>query len=82
MPWISSSTTGDDGDEVTLVTVGKRGRDFMVRYGVPLVAEFSGLTDKPTILDVAPIVRVLIDEDTRRRSSRACTWPTASLSPR
>ena len=38
-------------------TVGKRGRDFMVRSGVPVMAEFTGLTDKPTILDMAPIVR-------------------------
>jgi F-type H+-transporting ATPase subunit gamma len=48
------------GDDVTLVTVGKRGRDFFVRYGAPLVAEFTGLTDRPSLIDVAPIVRLVI----------------------
>ncbi len=47
------------GDDVVLVTVGKRGRDLMVRLGMNLLAEFTGLGDKVTILDVAPIVRVL-----------------------
>jgi F-type H+-transporting ATPase subunit gamma len=58
------TTQRDNGDEVALVTVGKRGRDFMARYGMPIVSEFTGLTDKPTILDVAPIVRLLIDDYT------------------
>ncbi len=49
----------DAGDDVAVVAVGRRGRDFMVRFGLPLVAEFTGLTDRPTILDIAPIVRVL-----------------------
>ena len=48
------------GDEVVLLTVGRRGRDFMVRHGASLIAEFTGLTDKPTILDIAPMVRILI----------------------
>jgi len=50
------------GDDVALITVGRRGRDFMARYGAPIIAEFTGLTDKPTILDIAPIVRLLIND--------------------
>jgi len=50
----------DAGDDVAVVAVGKRGRDFMVRYGASLVGEFTGLGDKPTILDIAPIVRLVI----------------------
>ena len=51
-----------DGDEVVMVTVGKRGRDFLVRFGVPVIAEFTGLNDRPTILEVAPIVRLIMDD--------------------
>ncbi len=45
-----------------LVTVGKRGRDFAVRYGREVVAEFSGLSEKPTLGQIGPIARVAIDE--------------------
>jgi F-type H+-transporting ATPase subunit gamma len=48
------------GAEVALLPVGKRGRDIAVRSGFGMVAEFTGLTDKPTILDIAPLVRILI----------------------
>jgi F-type H+-transporting ATPase subunit gamma len=43
------------------VTVGRRGRDFMVRYGRDLRAEFTNLGDRPEILDVAPIARIAMD---------------------
>jgi F-type H+-transporting ATPase subunit gamma len=52
----------DEGEDVVLVTVGRRGRNFMVRFGANVIGEFSGLTDKPTIIDIAPIVRLLIDD--------------------
>ncbi len=55
----------DDGEDVAVVTVGRRGRNAMVRSGANVIAEFSGLTDKPTIVDVAPIVRLLIDDYTK-----------------
>jgi F-type H+-transporting ATPase subunit gamma len=51
----------DAGEEITLVTVGKRGRDFMLRYGLHLEADFTGLGDRVSITDLAPIVRLLID---------------------
>jgi len=47
---------------VSLVTVGRRGRDFMVRYGRDLRAEFSGLGDYPNLIDTLPISRVVIDD--------------------
>lgn len=50
------------GGEAAMVALGKRGRDFFIRYGANVIAEFTGLTDRPTILDVAPIVRLLINE--------------------
>jgi F-type H+-transporting ATPase subunit gamma len=47
---------------VSLVAVGRRGRDFMVRYGQEVVAEFTRLGDQPSLADVLPIARVVIDD--------------------
>jgi F-type H+-transporting ATPase subunit gamma len=51
-----------DGVPVELITIGKKGRDFMVRYGRSITAEFTGLGDRPTITDISPIARVATDE--------------------
>ncbi len=45
-----------------LITVGRKGRDFMMRYGQKVIADFTGLGDRPTILDVGPIARVVTDD--------------------
>ena len=49
---------------VTLVAVGRKGRDFMVRYGQEVRAEFTRLGDRPSILDILPIARIIIDDYT------------------
>jgi len=49
------------GKQVSMVTVGAKGRDFMLRHGPPLHAVFTGLSDRPSANDVAPIAQVLID---------------------
>ena len=46
----------------TLVTVGRKGRYFMSRYGREIRAEFSQLGDQPSLLDTTPISRVVIDD--------------------
>jgi F-type H+-transporting ATPase subunit gamma len=46
---------------IGLVAVGRRGRDFLVRYGRDLRAEFSNLGDRPTIADISPIARIAMD---------------------
>jgi F-type H+-transporting ATPase subunit gamma len=48
-------------DQANLITVGRKGRDFMVRYGRNVVAEFTDFPDRPTALDVSPIARLVID---------------------
>jgi F-type H+-transporting ATPase subunit gamma len=53
----SSST-----DATRIITVGRKGRDFMVRNGFNVVAEFGGLPDRPTELDVAPVGRLAVEE--------------------
>ncbi len=59
----------EQGDvPVSLITVGSKGRDFMLRYGRPLVAEFTNLGDRPTIVDVRPIARVATEEYTSGRA--------------
>ena len=49
---------------VTLITVGRKGIDFMRRYGRDIRAEFSRLGDRPSLLDTLPISRVVIDDYT------------------
>ncbi|OQA45025.1 MAG: ATP synthase gamma chain [Chloroflexi bacterium ADurb.Bin325] len=51
----------EEGKQVSVVTVGAKGRDFMLRHGPPLHAVFTGLSDRPSANDVAPIAQVLID---------------------
>ena len=50
---------------VNLVTVGRKGRDFMMRFGYNVKAEFTNLGDKPGILDIIPIARIVIDDYTK-----------------
>jgi F-type H+-transporting ATPase subunit gamma len=51
----------NDREEAKLITVGRKGRDLMIRYGRTVIAEFSDLPARPTGLDIAPIARVAID---------------------
>ena len=46
---------------VTSISVGKKGVSFMSRYCEEMLAEFSQLGDKPTLLDTLPISRVAMD---------------------
>lgn len=50
------------GVPVEVITVGKKGRDFMVRYRRDVVAEFTALGDYPTLDQVAPIAQVAVDD--------------------
>ncbi|HIC89268.1 MAG TPA: ATP synthase F1 subunit gamma [Anaerolineae bacterium] len=52
----------DQGLEVQLVTVGRKGRDWMRRYGPRIRAEFDNPGDHPTAADITPITRVVIDD--------------------
>ena len=48
----------------TLIAIGRKGRDFMSRYGRDIRAEFTGLGDRPSLLDTLPISRIVIDDYT------------------
>ena len=47
---------------VSFITVGRKGRDFLMRYGFQVAAEFTGIPARPTLLDVLPVARVAIDD--------------------
>jgi F-type H+-transporting ATPase subunit gamma len=51
-----------EGREVEVVTVGRKGRDWLLRYDPVVRAEFMGLGDVPTTNDIAPITRILLDD--------------------
>jgi F-type H+-transporting ATPase subunit gamma len=48
------------GGNPAIVAVGRKGRDWMVRRGRNLIAEFTGL-DRPSVADVLPIARLITD---------------------
>lgn len=55
---------------VSFVTVGKKGRDFFVRTGQEIVAEFTQLGDYPESVDTLPIARVAMEEYLEGRADR------------
>jgi F-type H+-transporting ATPase subunit gamma len=53
------------GVEVEVVTVGRKGRDWLLRYDPVIRAEFVAIPDNPTSADIGAITRVLIDDFTQ-----------------
>ncbi len=49
---------------ITIIAVGRKGLDFMRQHRRDLRAEFTRLGDKPSLLDVLPIARIIIDDYT------------------
>jgi F-type H+-transporting ATPase subunit gamma len=50
------------------VTIGRKGRDFLARYGRELVADVSNLPDRPGVKAILPAVRAALDEFDESRS--------------
>ena len=50
-----------DGRSVQVVTVGRKGQDFLVRRGRNLLGTFTGIIDRVRYDDVIPIARVIMD---------------------
>lgn len=46
---------------VEYITVGKRGRDLLLRRGKEIMAEFSNLPTMPSYNDISPVGRIAID---------------------
>src|SRR5260370_25888002 len=47
------------------VTLGRKGRDFLLRFGRDVIAEVSNLPDRPSPGQVLPAVTVALEEYTR-----------------
>jgi F-type H+-transporting ATPase subunit gamma len=47
------------------VTIGRKGRDFLLRYRRDVIAEVSGVSDRPTVAEVLPAVSVALEEYTK-----------------
>jgi len=50
------------GVPVTVVSIGRKGRDFLVRTGQDLRAEFTGIGDRPSLADIVPAARIVSDD--------------------
>lgn len=48
-----------------MVIVGRRGIEYMRRYGRDIKAEFSKLGDKPSLIDTLPVSRIIIEAYSR-----------------
>jgi F-type H+-transporting ATPase subunit gamma len=48
--------------DLTVVTVGRTGRDAMRRARVPIEAHFAGFGDRPSFADVLPLARLITDD--------------------
>jgi F-type H+-transporting ATPase subunit gamma len=50
------------GKPVDFITVGRKGRDSLIRAGANVIADFSHLPNNPVPSDVAPAAHIAIDE--------------------
>ena len=48
-------------EPVSLIAVGKKGRDFMVRSGTSVLAEFTGIGDQPSYDSILPVGKLAMD---------------------
>ena len=49
-------------ERVSVIPVGRKGRDFFRRAGFPQIAEFTDLGDYPTVADTLPISRIVVND--------------------
>ena len=52
-------------DNPRYVTIGRKGRDFLLRYRRDVIAEVSGISDRPTVAEILPAITVALDEYTK-----------------
>ena len=55
---------------VSAVAVGRKGRDFCNRCGQDLLAEVTGMGDRPGLLDIAPIAKVVTEDYAAGKTDR------------
>lgn len=47
---------------VDVITIGRKGRDLMIRRGYNVIATFDDMPDSPSILDILPIAQIVVDD--------------------
>jgi len=52
-------------EEQRYVTIGRKGRDFLLRYRRSVIAEVSGISDRPTVAEILPAITVALEEYTK-----------------
>jgi len=57
----AARTITEHTGDLTVVSLGRKGRDAMRRSRVPLEAHFAGYGDRPAFADVLPMARLLTD---------------------
>lgn len=50
-----------EDNPVSMITVGKKGRDFMIRSGASVLAEFTGIGDQPSYDSILPVGKLAMD---------------------
>src|SRR6202165_3745825 len=51
-------------DDPRYATIGRKGRDFLLRYRRAVIADVSGVSDRPTVAEVLPVITVALEEYT------------------
>lgn len=54
----------EQSQPVSIVAIGRKGRDFMLRYGRDIIAEFTPISAQPVLADILPIGRLIISDYT------------------
>ena len=47
---------------VNIIAIGRKGLDFLRRTGQNIIAEFTGLGDRPSLIDTLPVSHIVIDD--------------------
>jgi len=57
----NAASNGGERPKVEYIAVGRKGRDFVVRSQLPLIAEFTNYGDRPSLADARAIAQVATD---------------------
>jgi len=60
----------EEQTQTSIIAVGKKGRDFMIRYGRDVRAVFVDLGDRPSSLEALPIAYQVINDYTNHKTDR------------
>jgi F-type H+-transporting ATPase subunit gamma len=55
-------------DDQRYATIGRKGRDLLLRYRRAVIADVSGVSDRPTVAEVLPVITVALQEYTAGRT--------------